>query len=84
MEARSFPALPARRIPTKKPCANKFTLDCLLMEVAGAIVVGRGSFALERSGSPRHSSFTAKEVNWVHGVDHRPSRWFAPIGEIYG
>jgi hypothetical protein len=36
MEARSFPALPTPPIPIKKPCANKFTLDCLLMEVAGA------------------------------------------------
>jgi hypothetical protein len=36
MEARSFPALPRSRILTKKPCANNFPLDCLLMEVAEA------------------------------------------------
>jgi len=36
MEARSIPALQTPPIRIKKPCANKFNLDCLLMEGAGA------------------------------------------------
>jgi len=36
MEVRSFPALLSAFIQHKKPCEQKFTLDCLLMEVAGA------------------------------------------------
>lgn len=36
MEARSFHALPTASVQNKNPCANKFTLDGLLMEVAGA------------------------------------------------
>jgi hypothetical protein len=33
---RSFHALPTASVQNKNPCANKFTLDGLLMEVAGA------------------------------------------------
>jgi hypothetical protein len=36
MEAQSIPVLPMSRISTNKTMANKFTLECLFMEVAGA------------------------------------------------
>jgi hypothetical protein len=32
MEAQSFPALPTPHIRSKKPCATKIPLDCLLIE----------------------------------------------------
>jgi hypothetical protein len=59
MEVRSFPALLSALIRHKKPCEPKFTLDCLLMEVAGANAGGRIRFALERLDSPRHRSHVA-------------------------
>ena len=54
MEVRSFPALLSTPIPHKKPCAQKFTLDCLLMEVAGANRRWRGPFRYR--GSRRESA----------------------------
>jgi hypothetical protein len=63
MEARSFPALPTPPIPIKKPCANKFTLDCLLMEVARARKCSVKQHLLNKP-----KEFDGNKVNWLHNL----------------
>ena len=53
------------------------------MELVREYTTRQSESAFAALRQARHPQL-AEEVNWVHGVDHRPSRWFAPIGEICG
>src|ERR1039458_10375406 len=67
MEARSFHALPTPPIRSKKPCANKFNLDCLLMQFAGANRRWRWPFRYRGS---RHESAVVQLSTLGHTTAH--------------